>query len=80
MTPPESKSEWLKFTLAVDGYHAEVNAREVVLHADGRGYNQRDDRAYQVALLVPLDDARRVANLLIDAVGEAETRGMGNRG
>jgi hypothetical protein len=63
-----------RFTLETEGYHIEVARRTATVHADGRGYNQRDDRAYQLALHMAIEDLRRVANLLSDAADEAETR------
>lgn len=57
--------------LAIDGYRAEVSQKEIVVRAVGRGYDQRDERAYEVALNVPAKDAGRVAQLLSDAAAAA---------
>lgn len=62
-----------RMTLEITGYKAEVSEREVLLSATGRSYNQRDDRAYQLVLLIPREDVARVAELLqeVEAIGGA---------
>lgn len=56
-----------KTELVIEGYRADINGRETVVRATSRAYDQRDERAYEVALLIPTDDLARVANLLRDA-------------
>jgi hypothetical protein len=57
--------------LVIEGYRADVTQKEIVVRAIGRGYDQRDERAYEVALKVPAKDAPRVAQLLTDAAAAA---------
>src|SRR5207253_917022 len=47
-----------------------VTRETATVHASGRNYDQRDERAYQLALHMPLDDLRRVEGLFHDAVDE----------
>lgn len=57
--------------LAIEGYTADVSATETTLHAIGRNYNQRDERAHQTSIIIPTADLRRVSKMLADAESAA---------
>ena len=53
--------------LHIEGYVATVRAGDIILSATSGTYDQRDERAHQRVIRIPIADAPRVEGLLKDA-------------